>query len=208
MAAGKSGHERELWTSGCSLTLAFRDAALEVFGAALDNDFMTPLCFSFCLRLSVCPPSSLTSRVQLVTNFILNIHWDSSFSRLERREEKVVTRIPPRARQDGTSGAVSWRGSWRRQSVVISTSLEYKSTAWNERGKLFCWNDAGFLLYWGYIYVWCPDWQSLMLASTVYNIYSLGRNYVTFSSSLTNMCINIITRGQYLGHSRIMHLIY
>lgn len=130
MAARKSDHERDLWNSGCSLTLAHCDAALSVSGAALDNDSMTPLPFAFCLWLAiwlaVCPSSSLTFSIQLTTNFILNTLWDCTFSRLERIED---------CEQDPSQGkigwnfrgllqrAVTWRGIWRRWLPVHLWSI-------------------------------------------------------------------------------------
>lgn len=44
-------------------------------------------CFAFCLWLAVCPCSSLTFRIQLITNVILNACWDCTFSGLGRIED-------------------------------------------------------------------------------------------------------------------------
>lgn len=149
MAAKKSGHERDVWKCGCSLTLALCDAALGVFGAALDNDSMTPLCFAFCLWLSVCPSSSLTFRIQLITNFTLNTQWDCTFSGLERRED---------CEQDPSQGktgwdfrgllqrAVAWRGIWRRWLPVCLWSIRALLGMGRKHVLLKWWQDFCFIV--------------------------------------------------------------
>lgn len=146
MTASKSDHKRDLWNSGCSLTLAHCDGALHVFGAALDNDSMTLLPFAFCLWLAGCPSSFLTLSIQVITNLILNTHWDCTFSRLERRS--WAGSFTGQDRLEFYRVAAEGGGLERhKKKVVTCTSLEYRSTAWNGRMNVFCWNDAGLLLY-------------------------------------------------------------
>lgn len=78
---------RVLWTDRLktwSLILALFDTAFLVFGVALDNEALTSLLCAFCSYMDVCP-SSLTSRIQIMTSSTVSTLQDCTFSGLEAK---------------------------------------------------------------------------------------------------------------------------
>jgi len=72
-----------------------------------------------------CPSSFLTSRIQLVANFILSTHWDCTFSRLDRGED--CERDPSQGREVGILGGCCgglWPGEAYEEGGYQSISLE------------------------------------------------------------------------------------